>query len=88
MKKRSLLIIVFGILSCVLIMDALIPEPLIGHDSNLLYTLGYRPPKHPKEPPNLGPAQPLSEPSTLLLLGIGALGLAAYLNYKSRKNKN
>ena len=84
MKRRHLLIIIFGILASVLIMDDFVLEPLIGHDSNAVYAIGRLPPRPPCPPGN---PQPVSEPSTLLLLGAGVTGIAGYLYYKSRKNK-
>jgi hypothetical protein len=45
-----------------------------------------KPPEKPKEPETPGPSQPVPEPSTLLLLGIGASGIATYLYYKNKKN--
>ena len=81
---KHFIIIVFGILACLLIMDDLVPEPFIGHDSNALYAMGPRLPRHPRPP---GPPHSVPEPSTLVLLGAGVSGIAAYLYYKNRKSR-
>ena len=88
MKTRHLLIIVFAILACVLIMDDLVPQLVMSRDSNLVYAQIPPGPPSPVPPvPVPNPRRPVPEPSTLLLLGTGAAGIAGYLYYKSRKNK-
>ncbi len=40
MKIKSFLIIVVGTLACMLLLDDLVPQPLVSHDSNLVYAMG------------------------------------------------
>lgn len=40
MRIKSFLIIVLGTLACMLLLDDLVPQPLVSHDSNLVYAMG------------------------------------------------
>ena len=81
MRTKYFLIILFGILACVLVMDDLVPQPLMNHDSNLVYGMGRKPYPRPIDP------TPVPEPSTLILLGMGATGIGVYLYSKHRRDK-
>jgi len=89
MRTKYFLIIVLGTIACMLVMDGSVLQPLMNHDSNLVYAMGpklpgpHRPPHRP--PP--GPTNPVTEPSTLFLLGAGVAGIGTYLYYKHGKNK-
>ncbi len=47
MRTKYLLIIVLGTLACMLLLDDLVPQPLVSDDSNLVYALGRHPRRHP-----------------------------------------
>jgi hypothetical protein len=89
MKKKYFFIVVFGILCCMLAMDELVFQPLVNHDSNLVYAMGRRPPRPPRPDRPTPDRPPLSvpEPSILLLLGTGALGIGFYLHRNHTKKK-
>jgi hypothetical protein len=86
MKKKYFFIVVFGILCSMLVMDELVFQPLVNHDSNSAYAMGRRPPQPDRPTPNQ-PASSVPEPSTLLLLGTGALGIGFYLHRNHTKKK-
>ena len=86
MKKKYFFIVVFGILCSMLVMDALVFQSLVNHDSNLVYAMGRRPPQPDRPTPDRPPLS-VPEPSTLLLLGAGALGIGFYLNRNHTKKK-
>ena len=86
MKKKYFFIVVFGILCCMLVMDELVFQPLVNHDSNLVYAMGRRPPR-PHRPTHDRPPLSVPEPSILLLLGTGALGIGFYLHRNHTKKK-
>jgi hypothetical protein len=87
MRIKYYLIIILGILACILILDDIVPQPFVSHDSNLVYALGRHPRPNPGPPSNDDPPIPVPEPSTLILLGTGITGVGSYLYYKHRKGK-
>ncbi len=99
MRTKYFLSIVFGILACMLVMDGLVLQPLINHGSNLAYARGGPPDRSIQPFPYQGPGGstqcpkpdekpvPVSEPSILLLLGMGVTGMGVYLYSKHRKDK-
>ena len=84
MRKKYFLIIFLGTLACMLLLDDLVVQPLVSHDSSLVYAMGPRPGPRPRPCPD---PIPVPEPSTLILLGTGITCMGAYLYYKHRKNK-
>ena len=100
MRIKSFLIIVLGTLACMLLLDDLVPQTLVSHDSNLVYAMGgrhHREYPYPGQPGDQGyegeqgdqgyqenlnfnsaDSIPVPEPSTILLLVSGLLGLAGY----------
>ena len=82
---KNIVIILFGILACLLIMDGLVLQPLIYQDSNAVYAMGYlNPPPRPRPPYPPPKPVPVPEPSTLLLLGAGLLGLGLAVRWRKR----
>jgi hypothetical protein len=84
MRTKYFLIIVLGTLACMLVMDGLVLQPLMNHDSNLVYAMGRHHGGHGHQGnpgnsnSNSGGHTSVPEPGTLLLLVAGLLGLAGY----------
>ena len=100
MRTKYFLMIVIGTLACLLVMDGWVLQPLMTHDSNLVYAMGgrhHREYPYPGQPGDQGyegeqgdqgyqenlnfnsaDSIPVPEPSTILLLVSGLLGLAGY----------
>jgi hypothetical protein len=92
MRIKCFLIIVLGTLACMLLLDELAPQPLVGRDSNLVYALGThhgRQQENGAGSPNSDSAPPthVSEPAILLLLGAGLVVLAGYARRKFLKKQ-
>ena len=89
---KNFLMILFGVLACLLIMDDFVLQPLTCPDSNAVYAMGHRDrrrhdwPTPPSGPD--GPPQAVPEPSALILVAAGVSGIATYLYYQHRKKKN
>ncbi len=54
MRIKYFLIIVLGTLACMLPLDDLVLQPLVNHDSNLVYALGGHHGRPSESPGNLG----------------------------------
>ena len=86
MKKHSFLIIVLATLACMLLLDNLAPQPLVSHDSNLVYAMGrHHGGNHGGGSGNngggSGNTHSVPEPATIILLGASLLGLAGLKNF-------
>lgn len=73
----------FGVIACMLIIDVVAVGPLIQQDANLVYA---RDPGRGVDPIKGSPTS-VPEPSTLVLLGVGAAGIGIYLYSKYAKNR-
>jgi len=63
MRIKYFLIIVLGTLACMLLLDNSVPQPLVSHDSNLVYALGrHHGHHHGGDPGNTGDVGNLGNP--------------------------
>ncbi len=92
MKTKSFLVILFGALICLWIMDSFVIQPLFNSDSNLAYAK-----KKEADPVDNGKHLGIGgksdnfvaipEPSTLILLGTGLTSIGVYLYSKHKGDK-
>jgi hypothetical protein len=93
MKARLILIMTFGLLVALLIMNDL-PQIIINHEVTSGYAMGTRQNPIPNPIPNRGSnpgprpkPSAVPEPSSLMLMGSGVAGVGIYLFIKKRNKK-